>query len=54
MKEYAAKIEAVRGGPDGDSKALEEWRKVVGTNHGGRSSSTCVPCTTQFSLSKVR
>jgi hypothetical protein len=29
MKEYAAKIEAVRGGPDGDRKALEEWRGVV-------------------------
>lgn len=29
MREYAAKIEAVRGGPDGDQKAIEEWRKVV-------------------------
>jgi streptogramin lyase len=29
MREYAAKIEAVKGGPDGDQKALEEWRKVV-------------------------
>ena len=29
MREYAAKIEAVRGGPDGDRKAIEEWRKVV-------------------------
>lgn len=29
MREYAAQIEAVRGGPDGDAKALEEWRKVV-------------------------
>ena len=29
MREYAAKIEAVNGGPDGDKKALEEWRKVV-------------------------
>lgn len=29
MREYAAKIEAVSGGPDGDKVALEEWRKVV-------------------------
>jgi streptogramin lyase len=29
MRDYAAKIEAVRGGPDGDQKAREEWRKVV-------------------------
>lgn len=29
MREYAAQIEAVRGGPDGDKAALEEWRKVV-------------------------
>jgi streptogramin lyase len=29
MKQYAAQIEAVRGGPQGDSKALEEWRAVV-------------------------
>jgi streptogramin lyase len=29
MREYAAKIEAVRGGPDGDRQAIEEWRKVV-------------------------
>jgi streptogramin lyase len=29
MREYAAKIETVRGGPEGDKKALEEWRKVV-------------------------
>lgn len=29
VREYAAKIEAVSGGPDGDRKAVEEWRKVV-------------------------
>lgn len=29
MREYAAKIEAVKGGPEGNAKALEEWRKVV-------------------------
>ena len=29
MKQYAAQIEAVRGGPEGDRKAVEEWRKVV-------------------------
>jgi streptogramin lyase len=29
VREYAAKIEAVRGGPEGDARALEEWRKVV-------------------------
>lgn len=29
MREYAAQIEAVRGGPEGDAKALEAWRKVV-------------------------
>ncbi len=29
MREYAAQIEAVRGGPEGDARALEEWRKVV-------------------------
>ncbi len=29
MREYAAQIEAVSGGPDGDRVALEEWRKVV-------------------------
>jgi len=29
MREYAAQIEAVKGGPEGDKKALEEWRKVV-------------------------
>lgn len=29
MRDYGAKIEAVRGGPDGDKRALEEWRKVV-------------------------
>jgi streptogramin lyase len=29
VREYAAKIEAVRGGPEGDAKALGEWRKVV-------------------------
>jgi len=29
MRNYAAKIEAVRGGPDGDRAALQEWRKVV-------------------------
>lgn len=29
MRDYAAKIDAVRGGPDGDRRALEEWRKVV-------------------------
>lgn len=27
--EYAAQIDAVRGGPDGDSVALEAWRKLV-------------------------
>lgn len=29
VREYAAKIEAVSRGPDGDRQALEEWRKVV-------------------------
>ncbi|MEP7245807.1 MAG: hypothetical protein ABI885_19325, partial [Gammaproteobacteria bacterium] len=29
MREFAARIEAVSGGPEGDAKALEEWRKVV-------------------------
>ena len=29
MREFAAKIEAVRGGPEGDRAALQEWRKVV-------------------------
>lgn len=29
MREYAAKIEAVRNGPEGDRLALDEWRKVV-------------------------
>lgn len=29
VREYAAKIEAVSNGPEGDKKALEEWRKVV-------------------------
>jgi len=29
MREYAAQIEAVKGGPEGNQKALEEWRKVV-------------------------
>ncbi len=29
MREYAAQIEAVRGGPEGDKVALEAWRKVV-------------------------
>lgn len=29
VREYAAKIEAVGNGPEGDRKALEEWRKVV-------------------------
>lgn len=29
MREYAAKIEAVSLGQDGDKKALDEWRKVV-------------------------
>lgn len=29
VREYAAKIEAVSHGPDGDKKAVEEWRKVV-------------------------
>jgi streptogramin lyase len=29
MREYADKIEAVSGGPEGDKRALEEWRKVV-------------------------
>tara|TARA_R110000850_G_scaffold156_5_gene1104 strand:- start:15106 stop:16920 length:1815 start_codon:yes stop_codon:yes gene_type:complete len=29
VREYAAQIEAVSGGPEGDQKALEEWRKVV-------------------------
>lgn len=29
VREYAAKIEAVSGGPGGDAKALAEWRRVV-------------------------
>ncbi len=29
MRDFAAQIEAVRGGPDGDAKALAAWRKVV-------------------------
>ncbi|MEQ9143990.1 MAG: carboxypeptidase regulatory-like domain-containing protein [Parvibaculaceae bacterium] len=29
MREYAAQIEAVRGGPEGDKAALEAWRRVV-------------------------
>jgi len=29
MRAYAAQIEAVRGGPEGDRRALEEWRRVV-------------------------
>lgn len=29
VREYAAKIEAVSNGPEGDRKALDEWRKVV-------------------------
>ena len=29
MRDYAAKIEAVRGGPGGDRKAHEEWQKLV-------------------------
>ena len=29
MREYAARIEAVSGGPSGDARALDEWRKVV-------------------------
>ncbi len=29
MREYAAQIEAVRGGPEGDQIALEAWRKLV-------------------------
>ncbi len=29
VREYAEKIEAVRGGPEGDRKALEAWRTVV-------------------------
>ena len=29
VREYAAQIEAVSNGPDGDRKALEEWRKLV-------------------------
>lgn len=29
MRDYAAKIEAVRGGPDGDRAALRAWRKLV-------------------------
>jgi mono/diheme cytochrome c family protein len=29
MRAYAAQIEAVRGGPEGDARALEAWRKVV-------------------------
>jgi streptogramin lyase len=29
MREFAAKIEAVRGGPDGDRAALQTWRKLV-------------------------
>lgn len=29
VREYAAQIEAVNNGPDGDRKALEEWRKVI-------------------------
>lgn len=29
VRAYAAKIEAVSNGPEGDKKALEEWRKVV-------------------------
>ncbi|MBI5615163.1 MAG: hypothetical protein HY943_02615 [Gammaproteobacteria bacterium] len=29
MREYAAQIEAVRGGPEGDAKALAAWRKLV-------------------------
>ncbi|MGH8517274.1 MAG: hypothetical protein ACREUE_07415, partial [Panacagrimonas sp.] len=29
VREYAAKIEAVSNGPEGDRKAVEEWRKVV-------------------------
>ena len=29
VREYAAQIEAVSNGPEGDKKALEAWRKVV-------------------------
>lgn len=29
VREFAAKIEAVGNGPDGDRKALDEWRKLV-------------------------
>nr|WP_293248844.1 SMP-30/gluconolactonase/LRE family protein [Panacagrimonas sp.] len=29
VRQYAAQIESVSGGPDGDRKAIEEWRKVV-------------------------
>jgi streptogramin lyase len=29
VREYAEKIEAVGAGPDGDKRAIEEWRKVV-------------------------
>jgi len=29
VREYAEKIEAVRGGPEGDKKALAAWRQVV-------------------------
>lgn len=29
VRAYAAQIEAVRGGPDGDAAALEAWRKLV-------------------------
>jgi streptogramin lyase len=29
MRAYAIKVEAVRGGPEGDRKAMEEWRKLI-------------------------
>lgn len=29
VREFAAQIEAVSSGPEGDRKALEEWRKVI-------------------------
>ncbi len=29
VREFSEKIEAIRGGPEGDRKALDEWRKVV-------------------------
>ena len=29
VREYAAQIEAATNGPDGDARALEQWRKVV-------------------------